>query len=238
MTNLLINISGELHRLEERLESFQTELDPEPVAPEQNKPGALRVLVDIIETLVLSALLFAAINVISARIRVDGHSMLPTLNTGEFVIVNKLAYKIGGPEYGDIIVFHFPRDPEQEYIKRVIGLPGDRIVVAKKHVQVNGTILDEPYIAAPPLYEADWTVPDDSLFVLGDNRNNSSDSHTWGAVPMDYVVGKALFIYWPIDKWGFLGSYSTSSLGASKVETQSSAILQPSFSLPLSRLRP
>ena len=220
------------------MESFQTELDPEPVAPDQNKPGALRVLVDIIETLVLSALLFAAINVISARIRVDGHSMLPTLNTGEFVIVNKLAYKIGGPEYGDIIVFHFPRDPEQEYIKRVIGLPGDRIVVANKHVQVNGTILNEPYIAAPPLYEADWTVPDDSLFVLGDNRNNSSDSHTWGAVPMDYVVGKALFIYWPIDKWGFLGSYSTSSLGASKVETHSSAILQPSFSLPLSWLRP
>ena len=238
MTNLFINISGELPRLEERLESFQTELDPEPAAPEQNKPGALRVLVDIIETLVLSALLFAAINVISARIRVDGHSMLPTLNTGEFVIVNKLAYKIGGPEYGDIIVFHFPRDPEQEYIKRVIGLPGDHIVVANKHVQVNGTILDEPYIAAPPLYEADWTVPDNSLFVLGDNRNNSSDSHTWGAVPMDYVVGKALFIYWPIDKWGFLGSYSTSSLEASKVKTQSSAILQPSFSLPLSWLRP
>ncbi len=118
------------------MESFQTELDPEPDVPEQEQPGTLRVIVDIIETLVLSALLFAAINVISARIRVDGHSMLPTLNTGEFVIVNKLAYKIGKPQYGDIIVFHFPRDPEQEYIKRVIGLPGDRIVIANKHVQV------------------------------------------------------------------------------------------------------
>ena len=217
--------------MEARLEGFQTEVDPEPAVPEQNNPGALRVLLDIIETLVLSALLFAAINVVSARIRVDGQSMLPTLNTGEFVIVNKLAYKIGSPEYGDIIVFHFPRDPEQEYIKRVIGLPGDRIVIANKHVQVNGIVLDEPYIAAPPLYESDWTVPENSLFVLGDNRNNSSDSHTWGPVPMDYVVGKALFVYWPIDKWGFLGSYSTSSLGAVKVKDHSSGLLQPSLPL-------
>ena len=217
--------------MEARLEGFQTEIDPEPAAPEQNKPGALRVLLDIVETLVLSALLFAAINVVSARIRVDGQSMLPTLNTGEFVIVNKLAYKIGSPEYGDIIVFHFPRDPEQEYIKRVIGLPGDRIVIANKHVQVNGILLDEPYIAAPPLYNADWTVPENSLFVLGDNRNNSSDSHTWGPVPMDYVVGKALFVYWPIDKWGFLGAYSTSSLGTSKMKDHSSGRMQPSLPL-------
>jgi signal peptidase I len=202
--------------VESRLENFQTDVTPEPAASEPNKPGVLRVIVDIIETLVLSALLFAAINVISARIRVDGQSMLPTLNTGEFVIVNKLAYKVGLPKYGDIIVFHFPRDPEQEYIKRVIGLAGDRIVIAKKQVQVNGTLLEEPYIAAPPLYEADWTVPENSLFVLGDNRNNSSDSHNWGPVPMDYVVGKALFIYWPLDKWGFLGSYSTSALAAIK----------------------
>jgi signal peptidase I len=221
--------------MEEWLESFQTELDPEPAAPEQHKPGTLRVLLDVIETLVLSALLFAAINVISARIRVDGHSMLPTLNTGEFVIVNKLAYKIGSPQYGDIIVFHFPRDPEQEYIKRVIGLPGDRIVIANKHVQVNGSVLDEPYIAAPPLYEADWSVPENSLFVLGDNRNNSSDSHNWGPVPMDYVVGKALFIYWPLDKWGFLGSYSTSSLGATQTEGHSSNHLQPSIPLSVAQ---
>lgn len=209
--------------MEVSLEGFQTEIDPEPAVPEHHQPGALRVLLDIVETLVLSALLFAAINVVSARIRVDGQSMLPTLNTGEFVIVNKLAYKIGSPEYGDIIVFHFPRDPEQEYIKRVIGLPGDRIVIANKHVQVNGIVLDEPYIAAPPLYDADWTVPENSLFVLGDNRNNSSDSHTWGPVPMDYVVGKALFIYWPIDKWGFLNSYSTSSLGANQIKDPSSS---------------
>ncbi len=198
------------------MDSFHTEVNPEPAIPEENNPGVLRVIVDIIETLVLSALLFAAINYISARIRVDGQSMLPTLNTGEFVIVNKLAYRIGSPSYGDIIVFHFPRDPEQEYIKRVIGLPGDRVVIAQKQVQVNGTLLDEPYIAAPPLYEADWTVPENSLFVLGDNRNNSSDSHNWGPVPLEYVVGKALFIYWPIDKWGFLGSYTTSAMSTSR----------------------
>ncbi len=156
------------------------------------------------ETVVLSVLLFAGINTISARIRVDGFSMEPTLRNGEFVIVNKLAYKLGSPAVGDVIVFHYPRDPSQEYIKRVIGLPGDQVKVSGGQVFVNDKLLEEPYIASPPRYNSQWEVPAGGLFVLGDNRNNSSDSHNWGAVPLENIIGKALFVYWPPDQWGFI----------------------------------
>ena len=187
------------------MESYRTEPIPEPTAPEGHSSGFLRFILDVLETLILSVLLFAGINAVSARIRVDGYSMEPTLHTGEFVIVNKLAYKIGNPKTGDIIVFHYPRDPAQEYIKRIIGVSGDHVKIAGGQVFVNGRVLNEPYIADPPAYPAqEWTVPPDSLFVLGDNRNNSSDSHNWGPVPMNYVVGKAELVYWPPDQWGLI----------------------------------
>jgi signal peptidase I len=102
---------------------------------------------------------------------------------------------------GDIIVFHFPMDPKQELIKRVIGLPGDRVEVAGGVVYVNGLPLEEPYIAAPPAYTSQWDVPEGRLFVLGDNRNDSSDSHSWGFLPYENVVGKAVLIYWPPPMW-------------------------------------
>jgi signal peptidase I len=180
------------------------DLPPEQEGGEKKGSGFWRFLLDILETVVLSVLLFLAINTISARIRVDGFSMEPTLRNGEFVIVNKLAYQFGKPGTGDVIVFHYPRDPEQEYIKRVIGLAGDKVKIAGGQVLVNGKLIDEPYIAAPPRYESEWEVPQDSLFVLGDNRNNSSDSHNWGPVPMQNVIGKALFVYWPPEQWGLI----------------------------------
>jgi len=184
------------------LEQFHTEIIVESQKFVDKRSGFLRFVLDALETLVLSVILFAAINAVSARIRVDGASMEPTLQSGEFVIVNKLTYTLGKPKTGDVIVFHFPRDPDQEYIKRVIGLPGDRVTVKSGRVYVNDQPLEEAYIASPPVYESTWDVPADSLFVLGDNRNNSSDSHNWGMVPMDYVVGKAIFVYWPPTEWG------------------------------------
>jgi signal peptidase I len=188
------------------LQDLRTESVPEPVTttPEESHSGFARMLLDILETLVLSVLLFVGINAISARIRVDGYSMEPTLHTGEFVIVNRLAYQFGSPKIGDVIVFHYPRDPQQEYIKRIIGLGGDTVRVGGGNVYVNGQRLSEPYIAAPPAYQNTWQVPKDSLFVLGDNRNNSSDSHNWGFVPMNYVVGKAIAVYWPPEDWGLI----------------------------------
>jgi signal peptidase I len=184
---------------------------PEPNASEKQRPELFRMIVDILETIVLSVLLFAGINTISARIRVDGYSMQPTLETGEFVIVSKLAYRLGSPKYGDVIVFHYPRDPKQEYIKRVIGLPGDHVQIKNGQVFVNEQLIDEPYVAVAPAYQSEWTVPEKSLFVLGDNRNNSSDSHNWGPVPMDYVVGKAILVYWPPQRWAWIDSLSAAS---------------------------
>jgi signal peptidase I len=172
---------------------------------QSDKPSSFyRFLIDVLETLVLSVLLFLGINAISARIRVDGSSMEPSLHSGEFVIVNRLAYKLGEPEYGDVVVFHFPGDPDQEYIKRIIGLPEDVVRVQDGKVLVNNQIIDEPYIAASPRYQGEWRVPEEHVFVLGDNRNNSSDSHNFGAVPNVNVVGKAFFVYWPPTDWGII----------------------------------
>ncbi len=177
----------------------------EPIAEnavaEAEKPpawqGIRKFLLDIGETLLLSFLLFAVVNFISARIRVEGYSMEPTFHDGELVIVNKLAYRFAKPQRGDVIIFYYPNDPKEEFIKRIIGLPGDEVVVKDGRVTVNGVTLEEPYIADNPAYTLNQTVPKDTLFVLGDNRNNSSDSHNWGPLPIHLVVGKAIFIYWP-----------------------------------------
>jgi signal peptidase I len=123
--------------------------------------------------------------------------MEPTLHNGEFVIVNRLAYKLGKPARGDIIVLRFPRDPHQEYIKRIIGLPGDKIEIINRNLYINDQLAQETYIKMPPSYTGQWNVPEDALFVLGDNRDNSSDSHNGEFVPLNHVIGKALVVYWP-----------------------------------------
>jgi signal peptidase I len=187
------------------LEDFRTDWQPDATGPAENEaPHLGRLLFDILQTVLISVVLFAGINLVSARIRVDGYSMYPTFRNGEFVIVNKLAYALGAPQRGDIVVFHFPRDPRQEYIKRVIGLPGDEVAVLDGKVYVNGEPLVEDYIAAAPAYENTWQIPQGELFVLGDNRNNSSDSHSWGTVRLENVVGKAVFVYWPLNELGVI----------------------------------
>jgi signal peptidase I len=190
--------------MEDFLESLQPEGNTETQATSQDKIHWGRLLLDIVETIVLAVLLFLGINTISARVRVDGFSMRPTLEDGEFVLVNRLAYRLGDHQRGDIIVFHFPMDPDQELIKRVIGLPGDTVTIENGIVQVNGQPLSEPYIAAPPAYPGTWQVTEGHLFVLGDNRNDSSDSHSWGLLPVENVIGKAILIYWPPTMWNVI----------------------------------
>ena len=169
---------------------------------------------DIMETLILAVVLFVGINAVSARVRVDGTSMIPTLQNGEFVLVNRLAYRFGDVQHSDIIVFHHPNPPSQDLIKRVIGLPGDEIVIHAGQVSVNGQLLNEPYIEAAPAYEGTWLVPEGSLFVLGDNRNNSEDSHKWGLLPISNVIGKAILIYWPPPEWTVIQHSSLSVPGS------------------------
>jgi len=196
------------------MEDFHSEMIPDPEYDVlAGKPGSIRrFLLDVFETVLLSLLLFWGINTISARIRIESVSMQPTLYEGNFVIVNKLAYKLGEPSRGDVIIFHYPPDPNREpYIKRVIGLPGDIVRVADGKVFINDQPVREPYISAPPRYEGTYTVPVGELFVLGDNRNSSSDSHSWGMVPLQNVIGKAEVVYWPPEQWKFLNQVTAAA---------------------------
>lgn len=169
--------------------------------PPQESQSVKRFFIDLLETVILAVVLFFAINAVSARVRVDGFSMVPTLQDGEYVLVNRLAYRNSLPERGDIIVFVSPQATDLDLIKRVIGLPGDTVNISGGVVQVNSQVLDEPYIAAAPVYNGEWNVPEGQLFVLGDNRNDSSDSHAWGLLPQENVLGQAILIYWPIPEW-------------------------------------
>jgi signal peptidase I len=187
------------------MESYHSEWLTEPEPPVDKTAAARRFIIDVLETVLLSLVLYLAINAVSARIRIESVSMQPTLYAGDFVIVSKLAYKLGEPSRGDVIVFKYPPDPNREpYIKRVIGLPGDTVRVDGGLVYVNNEPMEEPYIKAAPSYHGSWTVPADSLFVLGDNRNSSSDSHAWGMVPTSNVIGKAELVYWPPTDWKML----------------------------------
>ena len=185
------------------MDTNQPEINPELSQPKESS-GFLRFLKDVLETLILSLILFITINVVSARIRVDGESMEPTLLSGEYVMVNRLSYRFGSPQRGDIIIFHPPLNPGEEYVKRVIGLSGDVVEVKNKVVYVNGQPLDETYLDVTTNYPGAWRVPAGQLFVLGDNRNNSEDSHDWGTLPMANVIGKAVLIYWPPTAWGLI----------------------------------
>lgn len=178
----------------------ETQIQPTETQPEKTDDWK-RFALDILETIVLAVVLYFGINAISARVRVDGFSMVPTLQDGEYILVSKISYKTGTPARGDIIVFSLPTDQQQDLIKRVIGLPGETISILDGIVSVNGVVLTEPYIAQQPNYDGEWTVPEGQLFVLGDNRNDSKDSHQWGLLPMENIIGKAVLIYWPPPEW-------------------------------------
>lgn len=167
----------------------------------------LRLLGELFQTALIALVLFLAVNLITARIRVEGISMEPSLHDGQFVVVNRLAYRWHELKRGDIIVFHFPPDPSRRFIKRAIGLPGDVVSIHDGQVYVNGLSLTEPYLADEPLYHGEWRLTPSEVFVLGDNRNNSSDSQNWGPLPMDEIIGKAVLIYWPIDTLGLIPHY-------------------------------
>lgn len=203
--------------------SPENEARPVPeVAPA--KQEWKQFLREVLETVGLAVILFLVINLVSARVRVEGYSMRPTFDNGEYVLINRLSYIMGNYQRGDIIVFRPPMYPEatfwqrifglpnlnnqyEDYIKRIIGLPGENVRIANGTVFINNVPLVEPYTAAPPDYIGEWTVPPGQLFVLGDNRNNSADSHAWGFLPVQNILGKALVVYWPFDKFMVIPSH-------------------------------
>ncbi len=166
--------------------------------------GALSLLRDIAISIVLAVVLIVFIY---QPVKVEGTSMMPGLTDQERIFINKYTYKLGAGSIAreDLVVFHYPYDPTQSYIKRIIGLPGDTIEILDGTVWVNGQKLDEPYV--PPEYRdhvsiASEVVPKDHYFVLGDHRSSSNDSRVWGFVDRKEIYGKAVFVYWPPDKIG------------------------------------
>jgi signal peptidase I len=142
-------------------------------------------------------------------VKVEGTSMMPTLDDQERIFINKFVYRFhfGNIDRGDTVVFWFPGDPSKSYIKRVIGMPGDRVAVDDGKVLVNGQALVENYVPAEYRDQSSMServIPDGEYFVLGDHRSSSNDSRAWGMVPRRYIYGKAVFIYWPLDKMGLL----------------------------------
>ncbi len=174
-------------------------------ADQRSANRASGIMRELVETIVLTLVIFFLVRTVIQNYRIDGISMEPNFHNGQFLIINKLAYHLGEPARGDVIVFRYPRDPSRDFIKRVVGLPGDTVEVRGGRVIVNGEVIDEPYGPSPGTYDSEpVTLPADELFVMGDNRNNSSDSHIWGALPMQNVIGKAVASYWPPSDWGLV----------------------------------
>lgn len=164
---------------------------------------------EIVETIALTLIIFLVIRFAIQSYRVEGVSMNPGLQTDEYVMVNKIAYLFHTPERGDVIVFHYPLDTTKDFIKRVIGLPGDTIKYDSQTVTVDNIVLHEPYLsqAVNPKGVDPFVVPPNDYFVMGDNRPVSDDSRSWGFVPNYDVVGKAVMVYWPFSSWELINTY-------------------------------
>ena len=170
--------------------------------------GGRSLLREILETILLTVIIFLLLNATTGRFQVRGFSMEPTLHDGQYMIISKLVYWIHPPERGDVIVFHPPNNPNEDYIKRIVGLPGELIEIHRGAIAVDSVLLEESYIVNPGFYSGTWELGDEEYFVLGDNRRNSSDSHSWGVFPQENIVGKAWLCYWPPEEWSLVAHHT------------------------------
>lgn len=204
----------------EELQSGEAQVEHLPsIEPERSRPaegeqvslarafGGRSLLRETLETVLLTLIIFLVLNTATGRFQVRGSSMEPTLHDGQYLVIGKLIYWVHPPERGDIIVFEPPTNSSDDYIKRIVGLPGERVEIRGGAVWVDGVVLEEPY-TIPGSYSGAWNLGDGEYFVLGDNRNNSSDSHNWGVLPEGNVVGKAWLCYWPPEKWGLVAHHA------------------------------
>ncbi len=191
-------------------------MDPTIYQPASNKgflENAGSQIIDFIQTLVVFGAIFALIYIFVAQFhKVSGQSMFPTIHDGDFLVTEKISYRVGQPKHGQIIVLKDPRDESQDFIKRIIGLPGDKIKIDQGKFFLNGGVLTEPYLAPTVqvhgenfLHEGqEITLGPDEYFVAGDNRENSSDSRDFGPIAKEKMIGRAFFRYWPPSAIGLL----------------------------------
>ncbi len=168
------------------------------------------LLRELIETVVLALILFLVIRQVVQNYRIESHSMEPNFYEDQFVLVNKLAYRLGDPARGEVLVFHNPDNPDEDYIKRIIGLPGDQVEVVGDTILINGQELAQPYahnLNPEGSYYGPIVVPESTLFVMGDNRPRSSDSRAIGPIAEELVVGKAWLRVWPFSEFGLVKHY-------------------------------
>ena len=183
---------------------------------------------ELFEAALIGVFVFIAIQVAVANFRVEGSSMRPTLMPGHYLMVNKvvyhqldterlgkiipfwqpgepqMVYTVRPPRQGDVIVFDYPLEPDRQFVKRIIGEPGDLVAIADGEVRVNDEPLTEPYLDFLGHTQMHGVqLADDEYFVLGDNRTGSRDSRHWGPLPEDHIIGKVWAIYWPRSAWGF-----------------------------------
>ena len=190
--------------------SIETNTGLETAAPplEARPPRTLPVLAVWLRDLIISLAISAFIIIFLYQpVKVEGTSMMPSLDDQERIFVNKFVYRLEPIQRGDIVVFRYPRDPSKSYIKRVIGLAGDHIRIVAGRVFLNGRPVDERYVPRD-FYDArtypEVIVPPGAYYVLGDHRSMSNDSREFGPVEEQYIYGKAVFVYWPVDKLGVL----------------------------------
>jgi signal peptidase I len=164
---------------------------------------------EIIEVVALAVLIFVVIHFVIQSYHVSGTNMQPSFSVDQYVMVNKSAYLFRTIERGDVVVFHNPRDTNQDFIERVVGLPGDTIQIDSTTIKINGTLLNEPYVKVPtnPLADS-WKVPANQYFVLNDNRQITDDSRAGNFVPKDYIIGKAILVYWPLNNLQFVDTHT------------------------------
>jgi len=178
--------------------------ETEPVSESALLPGLWSWVRDLVVSLVIAGVVIVFLY---QPVKVEGTSMMPRLVDQERIFINKFVYEIEAIERGDVIVFRYPYDQAKSYIKRVIGLPGETVAVVEGEVFINGEKLAEPYLIEEyrdRQSHAPEVVPLGQYYVLGDRRSSSNDSRVWGPVPRDSIYGKAVFVYWPVDRLGFL----------------------------------
>jgi signal peptidase I len=164
---------------------------------------------DILITIIAAVAVFFILQLTVGGFKVYGQCMVPNVQHGDYVMLNKVSYSFDEPQRGDVIVFFSPKNAKTNLIKRIIGLPGENVEIRNGIVYINGNPLQEPYILEPPKYTyPEEIIPEGHYFVLGDNRNNSADSHTGFTVPRENIIGKAWFNYWPPSEWGLLNHCS------------------------------